>query len=272
MKRSIILSLTLSLLAPLGVLAAAVTVENDTTVTMTGGNTFTMNSGSKFESMTVNESSVDYSLNTDGVLFLTSGTRAIFSVSGVDNVGRSTVCNTGNSTIEIRHDVSTTTSQTANVSYATTGCPAVVTSSSSGSSSANGPIVSSGGGGGGSVPPAPTPTPSSSLTLVEQLRNQIAAISAQIAALKGVPALPPQASPMAQIKRALALGSKGADVTALQTFLAKDTSVYPEGVISGYFGKLTEQAVKRFQKKYGIDQLGITGPKTRAKLNQLMSQ
>ncbi|MCR4330445.1 MAG: carbohydrate-binding protein [Patescibacteria group bacterium] len=73
-------------------------------------------------------------------------------------------------------------------------------------------------------------------------------------------------------------GSEGAEVTKLQQYLAKDPALYPEGTISGYFGVLTEAAIKRFQQKYGIVSAGtpestgygMVGPKTRAKLNELM--
>ncbi len=65
-------------------------------------------------------------------------------------------------------------------------------------------------------------------------------------------------------------------VTLLQKVLMSD-GVYPEGNISGYFGPLTELALKRFQAKYGIATAGTpdstgyggTGPRTRAKLNEL---
>lgn len=40
-------------------------------------------------------------------------------------------------------------------------------------------------------------------------------------------------------------------------------------MVTGYFGPLTEAAVKRFQQKYGIEPIGIVGPKTRAVLNKL---
>ncbi len=39
--------------------------------------------------------------------------------------------------------------------------------------------------------------------------------------------------------------------------------------MSGYFGALTEKAVKKFQAKYGIEAIGIVGPLTRTKLNAL---
>lgn len=72
----------------------------------------------------------------------------------------------------------------------------------------------------------------------------------------------------------LTRGSKGAAVTALQTYLAQDSSLYPEGLVTGFYGAATAAAVGRFQLKYGIttasDQaFGSVGPKTRAKLNSL---
>ncbi len=72
------------------------------------------------------------------------------------------------------------------------------------------------------------------------------------------------------IKKDLALGSKGQDVADLQTFLAKDSSLYPGGLVTSYYGPATQQAVQRFQKKYGIVSsgtgYGVVGPKTRAEL------
>ena len=61
-------------------------------------------------------------------------------------------------------------------------------------------------------------------------------------------------------------GSTGAQVTALQKRLLAD-GVY-SGPVTGTFGALTEAGVKAYQKKHGIDQLGVVGPATRALLNQ----
>ncbi len=66
-------------------------------------------------------------------------------------------------------------------------------------------------------------------------------------------------------------GSRGADVSALQTFLASDAATYPEGLVTGYFGSLTRDAVVRFQMEYGIPAVGRVGPLTLAKLNALIS-
>jgi peptidoglycan hydrolase-like protein with peptidoglycan-binding domain len=65
----------------------------------------------------------------------------------------------------------------------------------------------------------------------------------------------------------LELGDSGSDVSALQTFLASDSSVYPEGIVSGYFGALTQAAVKRYQSKVGLPAVGRVGPMTIAALN-----
>ena len=69
--------------------------------------------------------------------------------------------------------------------------------------------------------------------------------------------------------KTLVLGMKDAEVFNLQKVLSLDPAIYPEGEVTGYFGKLTEAAVKRFQKKYGIRTTGQVGPQTRAKLHEL---
>lgn len=45
----------------------------------------------------------------------------------------------------------------------------------------------------------------------------------------------------------MSTGSRGAQVSELQSFLATKTSHYPEGLVTGYFGVLTQTAVQRFQ-------------------------
>jgi peptidoglycan hydrolase-like protein with peptidoglycan-binding domain len=76
----------------------------------------------------------------------------------------------------------------------------------------------------------------------------------------------------------LKLGDRGYEVKLLQTWLAQDATVYPRGLVSGYFGNLTKQAVMRFQEKYASDILapqglikgtGIVDSYTRIKLNEL---
>ena len=96
---------------------------------------------------------------------------------------------------------------------------------------------------------------------------------------------PPQAQPRFPFRflssqKNLRLVLRDNDVQELQKFLAKDKSIYPEGLITGYFGSLTKKAVQNFQCKYNIvcsgdptaTGYGQVGPKTRAKLNELMGQ
>ncbi len=62
-------------------------------------------------------------------------------------------------------------------------------------------------------------------------------------------------------------GMTGSEVSALQTFLATDSTIYPEGLVTGYFGALTEAAVKRYQVQHGIAAVGRVGPITLASIN-----
>jgi peptidoglycan hydrolase-like protein with peptidoglycan-binding domain len=70
--------------------------------------------------------------------------------------------------------------------------------------------------------------------------------------------------------RQLDVGTKGDDVALLQTILADHDSVYPEKLVTGYFGMLTKAAVSRFQQKYGLAAVGRVGPLTLRKLNELL--
>lgn len=54
------------------------------------------------------------------------------------------------------------------------------------------------------------------------------------------------------IARHLDLGTSGSDVTELQTYLSRSPAIYPEGLVTGYFGQLTKAAVERFQTAQGI--------------------
>ena len=64
----------------------------------------------------------------------------------------------------------------------------------------------------------------------------------------------------------LKLGSKGTEVTELQKKLKK--LGYFNAIATGYFGTVTQNAVKAFQKAKGISQVGTVGPITRTALNK----
>lgn len=78
----------------------------------------------------------------------------------------------------------------------------------------------------------------------------------------------------AQVTSTLSPGASGSQVSALQTFLAADASVYPEGLVTGYYGSLTVAGVERYQCKNGVvcqgsvatTGYGRVGPATLAKI------
>ena len=129
-------------------------------------------------------------------------------------------------------------------------------------------------------------------TIITQLQAQVKALQTQVAALQGelgkqqpqsapageaasatpqIPATSPAPSEPAppELTRSLSRGSSGDDVRRLQEFLAKDKDIYPDGLITGYFGPLTETAVKKWQEKHGVESAGVIGPKTLAKFQEI---
>lgn len=134
---------------------------------------------------------------------------------------------------------------------------------SSGTSSGGASASATGGGGVISLSYLPGSTPATTTT-------QAAAPVISSAPAPAVSA-PSAAVSAKAINKELSFGSRGNDVKTLQDFLAKDKKLYPEGLATGYYGPATTRAVKRFQKKYGIPQVGRVGPATLKKLNELIS-
>lgn len=81
----------------------------------------------------------------------------------------------------------------------------------------------------------------------------------------------PSISSALTLTRQLQVGKSGADVTALQTFLAQDHVIYPQGKVTGYFGFLTKSAVSNFQSRNGLTADGISGRNTNAIINAQMA-
>lgn len=106
-----------------------------------------------------------------------------------------------------------------------------------------------------------------STTSASLLVGQIQSLQTQINVLQQQ-----QQQAMATLVTTLRQGSTGDQVLILQALLAADPSIYPEGIVSGFFGRLTADAVKRFQKKNGIEQVGLVGPKTLKKLQEFLRE
>ncbi|MDO8490257.1 MAG: peptidoglycan-binding protein, partial [bacterium] len=116
--------------------------------------------------------------------------------------------------------------------------------------------------------------PSGTITVAE-LMQQIAALQVQIEELKADLANTKQEVAIIKeelrITKTLRRGMTDEEVKKLQEFLSMMPEIYPEGLVTGYFGPLTEKAVKKWQEGNGIESVGIVGPKTRAKLSEVTS-
>ncbi|MBI2063190.1 MAG: peptidoglycan-binding protein [Candidatus Yanofskybacteria bacterium] len=89
--------------------------------------------------------------------------------------------------------------------------------------------------------------------------------SSQISNLNTVPKI------QSNFSRNLAIGSNGIDVKELQALLVNEVN-YPADLLTGYFGRITHDAVKRLQAKYGVKPVsGYFGEITRRALRALIS-
>ncbi len=103
--------------------------------------------------------------------------------------------------------------------------------------------------------------PVASAATVAELQAQINALMAQLSSMSG------GSSASATFNADLTLGSKGADVTALQNWLISKGQSIPAGA-TGYFGAQTKAAVMAWQAASGISPAaGYFGPKSRAAAN-----
>ncbi|OGJ04429.1 hypothetical protein A3F97_02985 [Candidatus Nomurabacteria bacterium RIFCSPLOWO2_12_FULL_41_10] len=125
---------------------------------------------------------------------------------------------------------------------------------------------------------AQSTTASSTISdMIKQLEAQIATLQVRIESLRKAEAdvrLSQQSvnDTAVSLIREMREGMSGDDVKALQALLAADAEIYPEGLISGFYGRLTAMAVMRFQKKHGLDQVGRVGPKTLEKLRKELNK
>lgn len=115
---------------------------------------------------------------------------------------------------------------------------------------------------------------------IEFMEKQVALMKSQLQQALGLQPEQPLIVGAKTILSSLKFGDRGEQVSLLQTWLSRDSLVYPEGIVSGFFGALTQKAVIRFQEKYQQEILapwglafgnGFVGEKTKAKLNALYS-
>lgn len=121
-----------------------------------------------------------------------------------------------------------------------------------------------------------TTTTTSTEQLIAQLQQQIVTLTAKLAELKqahqGVISAQKGIEDTLGLIGSMSEGMTSEQVKLLQATLANDVSIYPEGKVTGYYGKLTTKALKRFQKKHDLSVTGILDSATIAKLNKILSQ
>ena len=119
-----------------------------------------------------------------------------------------------------------------------------------------------------------TSTNSSIQALIQSLLTQIANLKAQLIQLiqqqsggngtgtttnPGTPGTPSD-SACFNFNRDLSRGHRGEDVKALQRFLANNNLLSTSTQTTGFFGKDTEKALRKYQEKYGIASTSSSAP------------
>jgi len=102
------------------------------------------------------------------------------------------------------------------------------------------------------------------LQRIAELKRQIASLQLQLAMMK----TNQSNSYCTVFSGDLYYGMTSPEVKCLQQFLTNlGPNIYPEALVTGYFGPLTQAAVKRYQALQGIITTGYFGPLTRAAAN-----
>lgn len=241
--------LLFSVFFPLFAFAAnEVSISDSVTFVLPSDGTEYSATGGTFDSVTINDSNFSFSISGGSSVEIVSADKKKYTVSPSSLA--TFTCESSQSRLFI-------TKPTGDATETVTVTPSgTCTGSSSGASSSGG----GGGGGNGPILSLPPPTPYAPVTSSSTF---VVATST-----KTVPASTP-AVHSATFVSDLSLGMESADVSRLQTLLASDSGIYPEGLVTGYFGALTRAAVRRFQEKYGVPPAGRVGPLTRARLAEV---
>jgi len=100
---------------------------------------------------------------------------------------------------------------------------------------------------------------------IEELKRKITSLRLQLAMQKTY-----QSNPYCSVFSGdMYYGMTSPEVKCLQQFLSNlGPGIYPEGLVTGYFGPLTQAAVRRYQALQNIITTGYFGPLTRAAINK----
>jgi len=241
------------LIAPVLAFGALDVTLSGSSVVSVGGYSLVVSGSANFDSIEVNASNFSIQLSPGASITVTSSDRKAFTTSPTTYTTSQT-CSASQSLVTLAMVSGPVTTVT-------------VTPSASNCTLSEGGVVGGGGGGGGGGG-APTPVYTVIQGTASSASSQGQTITKTISTPSGI---------TITITKTLKLGSENSEVRQLQELLAKDTGIYPEGKVTGYFGALTRKAVQKFQKKYGIASsgnenttgYGLVGPKTLAKIKEV---
>lgn len=255
-------------LAPGLALAAYNDVSLDSTVVLNIGSIVVDVTGSTntIESITVDSGSFSVNVQPNSTLKVTAPNLNQLNASFASTIPATITCTGSESSVSFTSNAG----ETITFTPSSTACS---DSTSSGSGGGNG-APAGGGGGGASVIVAPiavgtskSATTAQSSSAVAALQAQLNALLAQIAMLKGGPAM----AMIGSFAKDLQIGSTGADAKSLQMYLnghgymVASSGAGSPGNETMKFGGATKAALIKFQKAVGISPAsGYFGPKTRA--------
>jgi hypothetical protein len=107
-------------------------------------------------------------------------------------------------------------------------------------------------------------TVKSLLAKVEDLKKELAKVRGEINEANG--------DIREAIKDGLKEGMTDEDIKKVQELLASDKSIYPEGKVTGYYGQLTKEAIKRFQTKHNIAVTGELDAETKELIEEYFGE
>ena len=250
------------LIAPVLAFGALDVTLSESSVVSVGGYSLVVSGSANFDSILVDSSSFSIQLSPGASITVTSSDRKAFTTSPTTYTTSQT-CSSSQSLVTLAMVSGPVTTVT-------------VTPSSSNCTLSEGGIVGGGGGGGGGGS-APTPVYTVIPGTASSASSQDATVTQTTTGQTTTKTISTPSGITITITKTLKLGSENKEVRQLQELLAKDTGIYPEGKVTGYFGALTRKAVQNFQKKYGIASsgnenttgYGLVGPKTLAKIKEV---
>jgi peptidoglycan hydrolase-like protein with peptidoglycan-binding domain len=113
------------------------------------------------------------------------------------------------------------------------------------------------------VAQAQTATVKSLLEQLQALQKQVQELQSQISQTK---------KQIRTLRADLREGVRHEDVRDVQEILSTDESIYPEGLVTGYYGPLTKAALRRLQQRFDLKVTGEVDEETRRYLEALLQE